>query len=103
MKHDIPFKTINKDFSSREEALIWIVTTQISRRNLSNTQLSYFRGLHYRSDRIIRGKYDRKVIEEHKLQNATYEPAAAARLAAQYKVSRDTIIRDSKVRFVNWL
>ena len=37
------------------------------------------------------------MIEEHKSQNATYEPAAAARLAAQYKVSRDTIIRDSKV------
>ena len=46
-KHGIPFKTVNKEFSSREAALIWIISTQLSRRNLTPAQLSHYRGLHY--------------------------------------------------------
>jgi len=52
-KHDIPFNTIQKEFPSREDVLIWIVSTQVSRRNLTPIQLSYYRGLHYKADRII--------------------------------------------------
>ena len=28
-KHGIPFNTIGRDFKSREEALIWIISTQV--------------------------------------------------------------------------
>lgn len=35
-KHNIPFKTIEKDFKSRDEVLLWMIDTQISRRNLSS-------------------------------------------------------------------
>ena len=95
-KHDVPFKTVNKDFASREEALIWIVTTQISRRNLTNTQLSYYRGLHYRAEKAIKGTYDRNVTEVNKPQNGVYQNSTAKRLADQYDVSRNTITRDYK-------
>lgn len=37
-KHNIPFKTIEKNFDSREDALIWIMNNQLSRRNLNNFQ-----------------------------------------------------------------
>jgi len=40
-KHDIPFTTISKDFSSREEVLIWIISNQVARRNLNPMQLSH--------------------------------------------------------------
>ncbi|MCL2158258.1 MAG: hypothetical protein FWH48_02500, partial [Oscillospiraceae bacterium] len=50
-KHEIPFKTVEKEFESREEALIWIITTQVGRRNLTQIQLSYYRGLHYNTDK----------------------------------------------------
>jgi hypothetical protein len=48
-KHEIPFETVEMEFASRDEAMIWIITTQVGRRNLSPIQLSYFRGLHYNS------------------------------------------------------
>lgn len=34
-KHNIDFKTTNKDFSNREEAKMWIIKNQFGRRNLS--------------------------------------------------------------------
>ena len=99
-KHDIPFNTINKDFSSREEALIWIITTQVSRRNLSPIQLSYFRGLHYRADRKIVTNADGKnQYTEVGSQNGNQpkSPRTIVKLANQYNVSKNTIHRDSKV------
>lgn len=33
-KHNIPFKTIKKDFKDRNAALLWIIDNQLSRRNL---------------------------------------------------------------------
>lgn len=34
-RHNIIFKTINKEFSNREEAKMWIIKNQFGRRNLS--------------------------------------------------------------------
>jgi len=99
-KHDIPFVTLEKEFASREEALIWIVLNQISRRNLTPIQLSYFRGLHYRADKkLVKNESGTNQYSEVKLQNATKPKnlATAMRLANQYSVSRDTIVRDSKI------
>ena len=52
-EHDIPFQTIEKEFPLREAAMIWMISNQISRRNLNPIQLSYFRGLHYHADKKI--------------------------------------------------
>ena len=46
-KHKIPYKTVRMEFCCREEALIWIIKTQVSRRHLTPMQMSYYRGLHY--------------------------------------------------------
>jgi len=48
--HDIPFKTVNREFNSRDEVLIWIISNQVSRRNLTQMQLSHYRDLHYRKE-----------------------------------------------------
>ena len=37
-KHNLPFKTIQKEFSSRDEVLLWILNNQLSRRNLNDFQ-----------------------------------------------------------------
>ena len=96
-KHQIPFDTTNKDFDSREDALIWIVSTQISRRNLTPLQLSNYRGIHYRADKRKWGGAHQDVLSEPKYHNDTLKKSTANRLADQYKVSRITIIRDAKV------
>ena len=53
MRHNIPFETIDMEFETREEALIWIISNQVLRRNLTPIQLSHFRRLHYKADKKI--------------------------------------------------
>ena len=96
-EHDIPFNTVEKTFGSREEVLIWIVSNQISRRNLQPIQLSYYRGLHYHADkRLFRNESGRNQFSED-LRHNDVKPHTATRLAAQYRVSARTIDRDAKV------
>jgi len=94
-KHKITFNTINKDFESREEALIWIISTQVSRRNLSPIQLSHFRGLHYMADKKIQGANNQYVQKSESGQN-DHPGKTATRLSEQYRVSPKTIRRDAK-------
>ena len=97
-EHNIQFDTIDMEFNNREEVEIWIIENQIARRNLTPIQVSYYRGVHYNtSKRIV--VLNKELVQNHeKLQNATLIPGSTSkRLAEQYKVSRDTIIRDSKL------
>ena len=96
IEHDIPFETVEKEFGSREEVLIWIISHQMARRNLTAIQLTHFRGLHYRAEVKIRGASNQFSRESEKSQNATQQGSTATRLGKQYRVSRDTIVRDSK-------
>ena len=102
-KHEIPFETIEKEFSGRDEALIWIITTQVSRRNLTPIQMSYYRGLHYRADRrIVKNEAGINQYEQmyEVLPQNEVKPQSehtAKRLADEYNVSHATITRDSKL------
>ena len=101
-KNNIPFNTVSKEFESREEVLIWIISNQVSRRNLTQIQLSFFRGLHYKADRKIvtnaRGKnqYGGQKVVEHQNDVQPKKGSTSARLAEKYKVSQATIERDAK-------
>ena len=101
MKHDITFNTIDKEFGSREEVLIWIISNQVSRRNLTQIQLSHYRGLHYRADKKIitnsGGKNQYSEVDYHNDNQPRKIKTTAKRLAEQYNVSPITIIRDAKV------
>jgi len=94
-KHDIEFNTIGRDFASREEALIWIISTQVSRRNLTQIQLSHFRGLHYMADKRMLGG-DQKSKRHNDVSINDQIGSTSKRLARQYKVSPRTIDRDAK-------
>ena len=96
-KNNIPYKTINKDFPSRDAALIWIIANQIARRNLTPLQLSNFRGLHYRAvKRIFANKQGKNQYSEDVGHNDPH-PTTAKQLAGQYNVSQKTIKRDAGV------
>jgi len=100
MKHEIPFTTVFKEFESRDEVFIWIIENQVARRNLNPTQLSYYRGRHYRSDKmIVTNKNGKNQFSEVEAQNGLQpkDTSTATRLAKKYKVSRNTIKRDAKV------
>lgn len=97
MKHNIPFDTVNVAFDSREDVLIWIISTQIARRNLTPLQLSHFRGVHYRADKKIKGSYMRRTGDAFTGKNDIFQSSTASRLSAQYHVSPKTIKRDAKI------
>ena len=91
-KHNIPFKTVDMEFSSREDVLIWIIKNQIMRRNLTPIQLTHFRGVHYRAEKKSRGGSKEKSIR----QNDVLKMSTSKQLAENYKVSPSTIDRDAK-------
>jgi len=96
-KHELPINTIDMVFDSRDEVLIWIISTQVSRRNLNPLQLSFYRGLHYNADKKIHGDIDRFVSNYPSGQNDRMQGGTAGRLAEQYRVSPKTIRRDAHV------
>jgi len=100
MKHNLPFHTVEMEFPSREEVLIWIVWNQILRRNLTTIQLGYFRGLHYRADKTIVSKLrGRNQYSEVRPQNGVnpQNNTTARRLAEEHNVSRNTILRNARM------
>jgi len=99
-EHGIPFSTISKEFDDRDQVLIWIITNQITRRNLTPYQLRYFRGLHYHADRRI--FQNTEGINQHSevfRQNGGNPQtlATSRKLAEKYNVSPRTIERDSRL------
>jgi len=96
-RHGLPFQVVEKDFDSREEVTIWMVSTQIARRNLSPMQLSYFRGRHYRADKYLHGGHNKISDDKASGQNDHLLGSTAKRLAERYRVSPKTIRRDAAV------
>jgi len=109
MEHGIPFNTISMEFDSRDKVLIWIITTQISRRNLTPFQLSFYRGLHYNADKRTYGNIDRltQPLQSDKSasngqsfpsgQNDHFHESTANRLADLYNISNRTVRRDAQL------
>jgi hypothetical protein len=99
-KHRIHFHTVDKEFGSRDEVLIWIISTQVARRNLTPLQLSYFRGVHYNADkRLITNKAGLNQYPKEVEPHSGVQPqigSTAKRLAEQYNVSKNTIDRDAQ-------
>ena len=98
-KHGIPFDTVDKGFSTRDEVMIWIISTQVSRRNLTPIQLGYYRGKHYNVEKKSQSLNSRYAQQNANGQNVRLQNTlenTAARLGDKYHVTEKTIRRDSK-------
>ena len=76
--HSITFTTVDMEFDSREEVLIWIISNQVSRRNLTPIQLSHFRGLHYIAEKKIQGSNNQFSQKSEKAQNVPFYSGSTA-------------------------
>jgi hypothetical protein len=54
-RRGIQFKTIVKSFGTREQAKLWIICNQLSRRNISPEQRKYLIGIQYKLQKKERG------------------------------------------------
>ena len=98
-KHKLSYKTVNIEFSSREEAMIWIISAQYARRNLTPMQIMLLRGRHYLL--ALKIKTNEKGINQYSevVGQNVLQPthnATAAALGKKYKVDQRTIRRDGK-------
>jgi len=97
-RHGMPMRIIKMEFGTREDVIIWIIKTQVERRNLNLMQLRYFRGVHYNMERIRPGSVNQhtKVANAQNEQEQIFE-STAQRLSDRYNVSPVTIRRDAKL------
>jgi hypothetical protein len=79
---------------TRAEAMKWMIDHQFGRRNLSEEQKSYLRGLRYNLEKQAipnrQGNNQHREVEDHR----DPQPTTAARLALEYQVGEATIKRD---------
>lgn len=90
VKHQLAFTTSSLDFKDIEEAKDWMINNQLGRRNLNPDQLSYLRGLKYERLKQKRGGAQ---LASAKSQNGT---STKNKLAAEFSVSKNTILRDAQ-------
>lgn len=84
---NIPFQTTFKSFGVREDALDWIDSNQLGRRNLSPDQMSLLRGRIYNRNKKGQGRPEGKSYQTDNLK--THEA-----LSERLGVSPATIARD---------
>lgn len=90
-RHEIKFKTVVKGFDDRDQAKLWIICNQLSRRNLPPIQMSYLRGLQYTLEKKEHGGQIPGSMGQNDPSLTTAE-----RIAEQHHVSPATVKRDAK-------
>jgi hypothetical protein len=89
--HDIPFGIHEMCFENENEAKIWIINNQFSRRNLKPEQMSYLRGVRYNLE-----KNEPHRPEGKGSQNDHVNLRTAERIAQDTGVSSRTVQRDGE-------
>jgi hypothetical protein len=84
------YKKARKSFKGLEEAKKWMIQNQLGRRNLTDLELSYFRGLLYNQKKQgWGGKRD--------AEGSGTNAKTAQLIADEYKVNERTILRDERL------
>ncbi|MEZ4947576.1 MAG: ParB N-terminal domain-containing protein [Cyclobacteriaceae bacterium] len=92
-KHNLQFPFKKVSFKDDEEVQAWMVKNQLGRRNLSNEQQSYLRGLRYHQEKQQGRRAD---LTSSQNEPKLHTEQTADRLAEEYNVSRNTIKRDAQ-------
>lgn len=101
-KHpEIPFSTHEKEFSNRQEAIIWICKNQLGRRNLTPEQKKYLIGKQYEAEKKSHGANDGFRGNQHDLVSAEnrHLPVGVqtcARIAKENGVGK-TYVKDAEL------
>lgn len=89
-KHNIPFSFTELVFKDVDCVKLWMIENQIGRRNLTQDQLCYYRGLKYLFLRKKKGGFG-NIKAKGSPKNST-----ALCLSKEFNVSESTIKRDAK-------
>jgi hypothetical protein len=89
-RHKIQFKTVVKSFDTREQAKLWIISNQLSRRNISPEQRTYLIGIQYKLEKKGQGGDHKSKDQNEPLINT------AEKIGQQHHVSSSTVKRAEK-------
>lgn len=90
-KYGIEFTISEKDFSSRHEAINWIIDNQLSRRNITDDQRVYLIGKRYKEEKKAEG---RPKLDHSDLNIS--DKSTAKKIAEQSSVGEATVKRAEK-------
>ena len=90
-KHGIPVETIEKDFEDEDAVVIWIIETQIGRRNLTDEQRSFKRGELYK---LIAKKRGGSGANQHTAQKPQNEASATGAETEKQKPQNEVSVFD---------
>lgn len=100
-RHGLPFKTLQMDFESRDDAISWICAAQLGRRNVSEETRRYLIGKRYEAEKHIRRRKERDSVPHMPLANEDkqaagsnlkrYKNPTAERIAEDYHISHATV------------
>ena len=96
-KHHIPFSYIEMDFSCREEAVAWICSNQLGRRNLTDETKKYLIGLQYDNKKIannkknMQGKNQYAEVPVPVKHESSYRNRTAQAIADEHNISHSTV------------
>jgi hypothetical protein len=89
-KHQISFEVHTLSFNSPSEVYTWMINNQLGRRNLTNEQASYLRGLRYEKEKTQGKRVD---LTSHQNDEKL---GTAEKIAKEYQVGKATIERDAQ-------
>ncbi len=93
IKNNIPYKTIEMFFKTLDEAQLFVINNQENRRNFTNTEISYFRGMKYNLEKKREGRPN-KLVQNALVNSEIKITDIKTELMEKYKISYDTIKRD---------
>lgn len=101
-EHHIPFKTVDKQFDSRDDVILWIIDNQRGRRNLSDGARAM---LELRAEPILKAKAKERMLATQNnksaaaMQNSAQQETGATRdtIAKRAGVSHDTVDKVKKI------
>lgn len=85
----LTFKTVEKQFDSEYDVIEWMLLNQFGRRNLTETQKSYLRGIRYENEKKKVGRNWNKDAKVASLKTSE-------KIAEEYNVSKRTIENDAQ-------
>lgn len=85
-KHNLPFNIVLMFFETMFDARNYMLDLQMGRRNLSPTQMAYYRGLRYNAEKLT--------SKESNFSTEGMDLKTSEKIAQQYKVAEKTIRRD---------
>ena len=94
MRHGVLFDVQELEFDSRDEVIEWMIRHQLSRRNQTPEQISYYRGK--LNDQLKKTGFNGNQYTESGGGQNVHHQKTAERVAKEYNVSEKTIRRDAE-------